>query len=273
LHHRVHAIEQRPGLVRVHTTGTVTEPRHTNATTTEAPRKNDGVIETRHTSNTVTKPLHTGDTTIQARRTNNTVIEARQAIIALPPGAVSGIDFDPALPVNRHCWLAHSPMGRVAKIHAVYDTPFWRDAGLSGIATLYDDGPVGVVFDNSPVDGARGVLVAFVYGDRLSDWSALPADGRRITVLAALAKVVGSTAHRPVDYTEKIWSLDRFVHGGYEAFVQPGGWLGYGRTGWRAPTGAIHWAGTETASTWNGYIDGAISSGYRAADEVARGCA
>jgi monoamine oxidase len=223
LRQHAHAIEQRPGLVRV--------------------------------------------------RTNDTVIEARRAIVALPPGAVRGIDFDPALPVNRHGWLAHSPMGRVAKIHAVYDTPFWRDAGVSGIATLYDDGPVGVVFDNSPVDGSRGVLVAFVYGDRLSDWSALPEDGRRITVLAALAKVVGSPAHRPAGYTEKIWSLDRFVHGGYEAFVQPGGWLGYGRTGWRTPTGAIHWAGTETASTWNGYIDGAISSGYRAADEVLGGCA
>ena len=218
LRQRVHAIEQRPGLVRV--------------------------------------------------RTNDTVIEARRAIVALPPDAVRGIDFDPVLPVDRHGWLAHNPMGRVAKIHAVYDTPFWRDAGLSGIATRYDDGPVGVVFDNSPVDGAHGVLVAFVYGDRLSDWSALPVDGRRITVLAALATVVGPSAHRPVDYVEKIWSLDRFAHGGYGAFAQPGGWLGYGRTGWRAQTGAIHWAGTETASTWNGYIDGAISSGYRAADEV-----
>jgi len=159
-------------------------------------------------------------------------------------------------------------MGRVAKVHAVYDAPFWRAEGLSGIATLYEDGPVGVVFDNSPPDASAGVLVAFVCGDRLSDWSTRSAEQRRTTVLAALATVAGDSARRPVDYAEKIWSLDGFVHGGYGAFVAPGGWLGYGRGGWRAPTGAVHWAGTESASVWNGYIDGAISSGHRAAEEV-----
>jgi monoamine oxidase len=56
--------------------------------------------------------------------------------------------------------------------------------------------------------------------------------------------------------------------GGYECFVTPGGWAGFGRDGWRSPSGLIHWAGTETASVWNGYIDGAISSGERAAAEA-----
>lgn len=215
---RVHAIEQRSGLVRV----------------------------------------HTGSTTFEARR----------AIVALPPGAVRAVGFEPGLPVSRDGWLSHSPMGRVAKAHAIYDSPFWRGDGLSGVATLYDDGPVGVVFDNSPPDASTGVLVAFVYADRLSAWSARDDDERRAAVLASLARVAGPDAARPLDYTEKIWSLDRFVHGGYAAFVTPGGWTGYGRHGWRGPTGAVHWAGTETASAWNGYIDGAISSGYRAADEV-----
>ena len=36
----------------------------------------------------------------------------------------------------------------------------------------------------------------------------------------------------------------------------------------REPVGAIHWAGTETATYWNGYMDGAVSSGQRAAHEV-----
>ncbi|MCE7008123.1 FAD-dependent oxidoreductase [Kibdelosporangium philippinense] len=193
-------------------------------------------------------------------------LEARRAIVALPPGAVRAVDFRPRLPVSRDGWLSHSPMGRVAKVHVIYASPFWRGAGLSGVATLYSDSPVGVVFDNSPPDTSIGVLVAFIYGDRLSTWSALDKDARRAAVLAAMTQVVGPGD--PLDYTEKIWSLDRFVHGGYEAFVAPGGWTGYGEHGWRAPTGLIHWAGTETASTWNGYIDGAISSGYRAADEV-----
>jgi monoamine oxidase len=32
--------------------------------------------------------------------------------------------------------------------------------------------------------------------------------------------------------------------------------------------GPIHWAGTETATEWNGYMDGAVQSGERAASEV-----
>ena len=159
-------------------------------------------------------------------------------------------------------------MGRVGKVHAVFKTPFWRDDGLSGIATLYDEGPVGVVFDNSPVDGSRRRPRRVRLRRPARPLVGPARRRRRVTVLTALAKVAGPAAHRAGRYMEKIWSLDRFVHGGYVAFVQPGGWLGYGRTGWRGPTGSVHWAGTETASTWNGYIDGAISSGYRAADEV-----
>ncbi|MFI7008598.1 flavin monoamine oxidase family protein [Streptomyces sp. NPDC050145] len=200
--------------------------------------------------------------------TAGTVYEARRAVLALPPPAVRTLRFTPELPAARDGWLAHSPMGRVAKIHAVYETPFWRDAGLSGIATLYGDGPLGVVFDNSPHDAARGVLVGFVYGDRLSAWSDLDAAARRAAALTSLGSVVGSRAARPLDYTEKIWSEDPYARGGYEAYVTPGGWTGYGRTGWRSVTGTLHWAGTETASVWNGYIDGALSSGRRAADEV-----
>jgi monoamine oxidase len=36
----------------------------------------------------------------------------------------------------------------------------------------------------------------------------------------------------------------------------------------REPVGRIHWAGTETATVWNGYMDGALESGERAAREV-----
>jgi monoamine oxidase len=200
--------------------------------------------------------------------TASTVFEARRAIVALPPHAVRAVRFTPGLPDSRDGWLSHSPMGRVAKVHAVYDTPFWRASGLSGIATLYDDGPVGVVFDNSPAHGTPGVLVGFVYGDRLTRWAGLEPGRRRDAVLASFGQVAGDGAAHPVDYTEKIWSRDDFARGGYEAYVTPGGWTGYGRRGWREPTGSLHWAGSETATEWNGYIDGAISSGYRAADDV-----
>ena len=210
---------------------------------------------------------------VRVRTAGGTVVEARRAVVALPPSAARGIAFAPALPPARSGWIGHSPMGRVAKVHAVYPEPFWRAEGLSGIATLYGELPVGVVFDNSPEDASAGVLVAFVYGDRAADWSALDAGQRRAGVLDCLRAVVGDRAAQPVDYTETVWHQDEFARGGYAAFLAPGGWSGHGEHGWREPTGAVHWAGTETAAVWNGYIDGAIGSGYRAADEVAEALA
>jgi monoamine oxidase len=44
-------------------------------------------------------------------------------------------------------------------------------------------------------------------------------------------------------------------------------WVSYGRA-LRRPIGHIHWAGAETATVWNGYMDGAVQSGERVAAEV-----
>jgi monoamine oxidase len=179
------------------------------------------------------------------------------------------VEFSPALPPSRQGWTKGNQMGRVAKIHAFYPAPFWRADGLAGIATLYDSGPLGVIFDNSPADGSTGTLVGFIYGDRVAQWAALDADARRSAVLHSLATVAGDAALNPTDYTEKNWSEDPHTRGGYEAFAAPGAWTDHGQHGWREPTASLHWAGTETASRWNGYMDGAISAGYRAADELA----
>lgn len=201
--------------------------------------------------------------------TADAIIRARRAIVTVPPTTLGAIEFSPALPASRQGWMAGNSMARVAKIHAFYPTPFWRADGLAGIATLYDDGPVGVIFDNSPPDGSAGALVGFVYGDRVERWAAMDADERRAAALGSLASVVGARALNPTDYTEKNWAQDPYVGGGYEAFVAPGTWTAHGRRGWREPTDSLHWAGTETASEWNGYMEGAISAGYRAAEEIA----
>jgi len=195
-------------------------------------------------------------------------LTCRRVVIALPPPRVRTIDFSPALPADKRAWLDGTEMGRVAKVHAIYERPFWRAGGNAGIATLYTSETVGVVFDNSPDDAHRGVLVAFVYADRFDTWAKLDDVSRREAVLSDLTLVVGEDAAVPVDYVEKSWPLDSHVGGGYEAYARPGTWTRVGSKGWRAPIGRLHWAGTETSSVWNGYIDGAIASGQRAAAEV-----
>jgi monoamine oxidase len=69
---------------------------------------------------------------------------------------------------------------------------------------------------------------------------------------------------RASGYVERDWSAEPFTRGAYAALFPPGAWTQYGPA-LRNPAGRIHWAGSETASRWYGYIDGAIRSGEAAA--------
>lgn len=193
-------------------------------------------------------------------------VRARRVVVTGTPPAQARIAFSPLLPAARRRWLARSPMGDVAKVHVTYPTPFWRSRGLSGQLTTYDGSAVAYTFDNSPADGSRGVLAAFVYGDDYRAWSAQPPEARRKAVLDVLG-VLGEEAARPLAYHERLWPEEPWAEGAYAAVPTPGTWLAHAG-GRREPVGPLHWAGTETAGIGNGYIDGAIRSGERAAAEV-----
>ena len=79
--------------------------------------------------------------------------------------------------------------------------------------------------------------------------------------------MVGERAHRPRDYFEHDWVSERWTRGGPTSIASPGTLVDFGRHRARAH-GAVHWAGTETAGHWNGYMEGAVRSGARAAREV-----
>jgi monoamine oxidase len=85
--------------------------------------------------------------------------------------------------------------------------------------------------------------------------------------MESFTRYFGPKAANPVDYVEKDWSNEEWTRGCPVGIFPPGVWTQFGPA-LRAPIGRIHWAGTETATVWNGYMDGAVQSGERAADEV-----
>ncbi len=193
-------------------------------------------------------------------------VRARRAIVAIPPTLAGRIAYDPPLPARRDQLTQRMPQGTVIKTMAIYEEPFWREQGLSGQATS-DAGPARVVFDNSPPDGSPGVLLGFLEGRLARQWGARPADERRQAVLAGHARLFGERAARPERFVERVWADEEWTRGCYGCLMTTGGWTEYGRA-LRAPVGRLHWAGAETATVWNGYMDGAVQSGERAADEV-----
>jgi monoamine oxidase len=193
-------------------------------------------------------------------------VRAQRAIIAVPPTLAGRIDYDPPLPALRDQLTQRMPQGSVIKTMAIYPEPFWREEGLSGQA-ISDDGPARVVFDNSPPDGIPGVLLGFLEGRLAREWAARPEQERRSAILAGHARLFGGRAACPERFIEKIWAEEKWTRGCYGCLMPTGGWTEYGQA-LRAPIGPLHWAGAETATVWNGYMDGAVQSGERAAEEV-----
>jgi monoamine oxidase len=212
---------------------------------------------------------------IEQRATGATVhadgvdLTAAHVIVAVPPTLAGRIAYDPPLPALRDQLTQRVPAGSVIKCHAMYDTPFWRDAGLTGQATG-DRGAVKVVFDNSPPGGTPGVLLAFLEGAAARGLNRARPDERRSAVLGSLVDFFGHQAADPVEYVELDWSEEEWTRGCYGAHFPTGVWTQYGPA-LRAPVGCIHWAGAETATVWSGYMDGAAQSGERAAAEVLSG--
>ncbi len=191
---------------------------------------------------------------------------AKRVIVTLPPALVGSIRFLPDLPPQRAQLDQRVPMGSVIKCMAVYDKPFWRDQGKSGNATS-DTGPVKLTYDNSPPDGSPGVLLGFIEGQEGREYAMKSHKERRAAVLESFARYFGDEALKPKRYLDKSWAKDRWARGCYVGFCPPGVLVDY-HEAIRAPVGPIHWAGTETASEWVGYMDGAVESGLRAAAEV-----
>jgi monoamine oxidase len=197
---------------------------------------------------------------------NGRSVTAGRAILAVPPAIAGRIAYRPAMPGWRNQLTQRVPMGSVIKVHAIYEEPFWRQEGLSGLA-VSDSGPVRIVYDNSPEDGTPGVLVGFIEGEQARTWARRNRADRRAGILACLADYFGERAGRPRELLERSWADEEYSGGCYAGYFPPGVWTSFGQA-LREPIGRLHWAGTETATAWTAYMEGAVQSGERAADEV-----
>lgn len=192
--------------------------------------------------------------------------QGKRAIVACSPALAGRIAYDPVMPYRRDQLMQRVPMGDLVKVTVVYDTPFWRAAGLTGQAVSLD-GLASVTFDDSPQDGGVGAILSFVGGDDARRYLDLDARGRRATILSDLANYFGPQARHPRHYIETAWPQEEFTRGCPVGLGTPGTLSEYGPS-LREPVGAIHWAGTETSGYWNGYMDGAVRAGERVAAEV-----
>jgi monoamine oxidase len=198
--------------------------------------------------------------------TDTAEVEARRVVVATPPALAAQIRFAPDLAVDRVQLLERMPGGSITKFVVIYDDAFWRADGCSGTSVAIEH-PIEMTLDAGPIADRPGVLAAFAFGPHGRDVARLGADERRRLVLDALTARFGAAAASPAGFHEQDWAAEEWTHGCFMAHLPPGVLTQYGRV-LREPCGLVHWAGTETSTVSHGSIDGAIRSGYRAADEI-----
>jgi monoamine oxidase len=198
--------------------------------------------------------------------TQDATVEARRAVVAIPTELTLDIEWEPGLPSDRETFYRNTHAGPESKTLLVYDEPFWRADGFSG-QTAAPGTAAEVTLDASPASGAPGVLASFTFGPVAKRVASLDASVRRKAVIDEIVGRLGPKAAEPSEFIETQWFEEPWTRGCSFAHFAPGMLSRYGHL-LREPFGAVHWAGSETASTSHGAIDGAVRSGERAATEI-----
>lgn len=193
--------------------------------------------------------------------------EARRVINTLPPWLALEQEYSPALPAWRYEAVTRTQPGHNIKAFVVYDEPWWRDEGLSGQMSA-DEGPVRVSFDISE-PGGPGVLFGLFEGNEAATASKYSASMRERSFIDALATVFGEGARAKHLYIDYDWGVDPFTRGCHTPHFSPGAWSATGQVLAEA-AGPIKFAGSEYASKYNGYLEGAVRSGRDEARAVLR---
>ncbi|XP_047228580.1 probable flavin-containing monoamine oxidase A isoform X2 [Girardinichthys multiradiatus] len=200
--------------------------------------------------------------------TTNDTFLCRAVIVTCPPHLAAKIQYQPALPSMREFLTQNMPVGHMMKFIVTYQTAFWKEKGFSGeiVAGSSTHCPFCVTFDATSPRGSPA-LVGFISGQQATLWSTKEAGERREAVLSSLVKYLGPEAASCIHFEEKDWAKEEYS-GGCPVNVMAPGLLTYYQPSLRKPCGRIHWAGTETATQWCGYMSGAVQAGQRAALEV-----
>lgn len=219
----------------------------------------DGIDPARRHLKTPVTALARTPAGITATLAGGGTVNARHVVCTMPPRVAATLAFSPALSPDATQALRAIPtwMAGQAKAVAVYDTPFWRAAGLSGDA-MSQRGPMVEIHDASPAQGTAGALFGFlgVPPAQRTDAAALSD-----AVRAQFIRLFGPQAAHPRALEIKDWAFDPAT-ATPEDHAPLGAHPRYGlpaalRNLW---DGALLFGGTETAPHFGGFLEGALEA-------------
>jgi monoamine oxidase len=193
-------------------------------------------------------------------------LTADYLVSALPATTLRQVAFDPPLPSSQRQAIERLNYGPVTKTLLQFARPFWRQKGHP--RAYGTDRPTGAVWDSSEGQpGTEAILTLMAGGSASTETQKLLTERGMDGVLAELAWLGTSPdGMRLINSHVITWEDDPWVRGGY-AYFDPGfdptlrAWLPRAH-------GATLFAGEHTSCLWQGYMNGAVESGLRAAAEI-----
>lgn len=185
-------------------------------------------------------------------------------VITLPAPVLRRVPISPALPAQQHEAIVRLRYGRATKTLLQFSRRFWR--GVGRLRAFGSDQPFGAVYDgNEDQRGKHGIL-ALLAGGSASDATQAIVAKEGMSGLVKSLDWLGPADATLVQARQVVWESDPWSRGGYaffDAAFDPAlrSWLA-------RPHGRLFFAGEHTSFRWQGYMNGAIESGRRAAAEI-----
>jgi monoamine oxidase len=195
---------------------------------------------------------------------DRTQMRADYVILAVPVAMLRAIEMTPALPREQAKVFERVKYGRVTKSLLQFNRRFWKRKGRS--AAYGSDAPTGAVWDaNEEQRGPAGILTLMAGGQASEDTQKILVQEGVPGLVRGLEWLEPKGAEL-LHHHHITWEHDSWAQGGY-AYFDPGFdpvwrlWLA-------RPHGRVLFAGEHTSIKWQGYMNGAVESGLRAAAEV-----
>jgi len=201
--------------------------------------------------------------TVKHQRTSATMT-TDYLVLALPASLLRRLPIMPALPAMQHQAIASLGYGRATKTLLQFDRRFWRVPGKP--RAFGSPLPFGALWEGNEEQSAKPGILALLAGGGASDATQTAVASEGMERFAAGFAWLGTGPARLIASRQVVWEADPFSRGGYAFF---GSSFDPALRDWLArPNGRLFFAGEHTSQRWQGYMNGAVESGRRAALEV-----
>ena len=191
---------------------------------------------------------------------------ADACIFAAPASVLSSIRFEPGLSTAKAMAADALEYARIVKTQLLFDRRFWPAEDFS----LISDETAHMYFHSTQRQpGPQGILCSYSVGDKADVLAVAPKALREAQLGRDLSAVSEDAPKALLASIDQPWQEDPWVHGAY-AVYRPGQWFTV-QPALASPHGKVLFAGEHLDVEWQGFMEGAVSTGELAANALLQG--